>query len=62
MLDGGHLVFYAIEAVFRRPVNARVMEFSYRIGFAAITTLIVFVTWNDLVNLRVVDFLASLFS
>ncbi|MSP42545.1 MAG: RIP metalloprotease RseP [Alphaproteobacteria bacterium] len=62
MLDGGHLVFYAIEAVWRRPVNARVQDFSYRIGFAAITTLILFVTWNDLVNLRVVDFLASLFS
>ncbi|MCK9993450.1 MAG: regulator of sigma E protease [Alphaproteobacteria bacterium] len=62
MLDGGHLVFYAIEAVWRRPVNQRVLDFSYRIGFAAITTLIVFVTWNDLVNLRVVDFLASLFS
>lgn len=62
MLDGGHLVFYAIEAVWRRPLNARVMDFSYRIGFAAITTLILFATWNDLVNLRVVDFLASLFS
>jgi len=62
MLDGGHLVFYSIEAVWRRPVNARVLDFSYRIGFAAITTLILFVTWNDLVNLRVVDFLASLFS
>lgn len=62
MLDGGHLVFYAIEAVWRRPVNPRIRDFSYRIGFAAITTLILFVTWNDLVNLRVVDFLASLFS
>ncbi|MDO9462146.1 MAG: RIP metalloprotease RseP [Alphaproteobacteria bacterium] len=62
MLDGGHLVFYAIEAVWRRPVNPRVLDFSYRIGFAAITTLILFVTWNDLVNLRVVDFLAGLFS
>ena len=62
MLDGGHLVFYGIEAVWRRPVNPRVLDFSYRIGFAAITTLIVFVTWNDLVNLQVVDFLAGLFS
>ncbi len=62
MLDGGHLLFYGIEAVWRRPVNARVLDFSYRIGFAAITTLILFATWNDLVNLRVVDFLAGLFS
>lgn len=62
MLDGGHLVFYGIEAVWRRPVSSRILDFSYRIGFAAITTLIVFVTWNDLVNLQVVDFLAGLFS
>lgn len=62
MLDGGHLVFYAIEAVWRRPISPRIVDFSYRIGFAAITTLIVFVTWNDLVNLQVVDFLAGLFS
>lgn len=62
MLDGGHLVFYSIEAALRRPVNAKVLDFSYRIGFAAITTLIVFVTWNDLVNLHVVDYLAGLFS
>jgi len=62
MLDGGHLVFYGIEAVWRRPVSPRILDFSYRIGFAAITTLIVFVTWNDLVNLQVVDFLAGLFS
>lgn len=62
MLDGGHLVFYALEAALGRPVNARVLDFSYRIGFAAITTLFVFVTWNDLVNLRVVDYLTGLFS
>ena len=62
MLDGGHILFYGVEAAMQKPVSARVLDFSYRIGFAAITTLIVFVTWNDLVNLRVVDFLASLFS
>lgn len=62
MLDGGHLFFYAVEAVIRRPVNARVLDFSYRIGFALVITLMIFVTWNDLVNLQVVDFLTGLFS
>jgi len=62
MLDGGHLMFYVIEAVIRRPVNPRVLDFSYRIGFAAVISLMIFVTWNDLVNLHVVDFLTGLFS
>lgn len=62
MLDGGHLFFYVVEAVIRRPVNAKVLDFSYRIGFALVITLMIFVTWNDLVNLQVVDFLTGLFS
>lgn len=62
MLDGGHLFFYAVEAVIRRPVNARVLDFSYRIGFGLVITLMIFVTWNDLVNLQIVDFLTGLFS
>jgi len=62
MLDGGHLMFYVVEAVIRRPVNARVLDFSYRLGFALVTALMIFVTWNDLVNLRVVDFFTGLFS
>lgn len=47
-LDGGHLVFYAYEAVARRPASERVMEFVYRIGFFAVLSFMAFVFWNDL--------------
>jgi len=48
MLDGGHLFFYAIEAVRRRPVGPQVMEWAFRGGLAAILALMLFVTFNDL--------------
>jgi len=48
MLDGGHLLFYAFEAVKGSPVSARVQEFGYIVGFALIISLMVFLTWNDL--------------
>jgi regulator of sigma E protease len=51
VLDGGHLVFYAMEAIRGRPVNERAQEYSFRIGLALILSLMVFVTWNDIVNL-----------
>ena len=51
MLDGGHLFFYAIEAVRRRPVSARAMEWAFRGGLVAILGLLVFTTVNDLSGL-----------
>ncbi|MEN9894186.1 MAG: hypothetical protein RIR97_38 [Pseudomonadota bacterium] len=50
VLDGGHLVFYAIEAIRRRPLSPKAQEVAFRIGFALIMTLMVFVTWNDTVG------------
>ncbi len=50
MLDGGHLLFYAIEAVRRRPVGPEVQEWAFRGGLAAILGLMVLVTFNDLGN------------
>lgn len=47
-LDGGHLLFYAIEAVTRRPVPERAMETVYRIGLLAVLMFMAFVVWNDL--------------
>lgn len=47
-LDGGHLLFYAIEAVIRRPVSERVVEFVYRAGFLAVLVFMGFVFWNDI--------------
>ena len=46
-LDGGHLVFYAIEAVIRRPVSERVMEAVYRTGMLMVLLFMAFVVWND---------------
>jgi regulator of sigma E protease len=60
MLDGGHLLFYAIEAVRGRPLGERAQEYGFRIGLAMVVSLILFVTWNDLVRLRFIDFLTGL--
>ena len=62
ILDGGHLLFYGFEAILRRPLTERVQEFAFRIGLALVLSLTVFATWNDLINLRVVEFFAGLFS
>ncbi|MDD3446359.1 MAG: RIP metalloprotease RseP [Zavarzinia sp.] len=62
MLDGGHLLFYAFEAVRGRPLGERIQEFGFRVGLAMVLTLMVFATWNDLVQLRVFDFISRLFT
>lgn len=62
ILDGGHLLFHAIEAVFRKPLSPRTQEYGFRIGLALVITLMVFVTWNDIVQLKVVDFVRGLIS
>ncbi|RYG02766.1 MAG: RIP metalloprotease RseP, partial [Caulobacteraceae bacterium] len=50
-LDGGHLAFYAAEAVRRKPVGPRGLELAYRSGMALVLMLMLFVTFNDLVSL-----------
>jgi regulator of sigma E protease len=62
ILDGGHLAFYAYEAVARRPVSAKLQGASYRVGLALLLGLMLFVTWNDLQRLSVFQRLAGLFS
>jgi regulator of sigma E protease len=48
MLDGGHLLFYGIEAVQRRPVSAQAQEWAYRSGLAVLMAMMLLVTFNDL--------------
>ena len=60
MLDGGHLMFYAIEAVVGRPIGSRAREYGFRLGLAMVFALMIFVTWNDLVQLRVFEFFVGL--
>jgi regulator of sigma E protease len=52
LLDGGHLLFYLIEAVRRRPLSERTQEIGFRIGLAVVLMLMMFATWNDLGTLR----------
>jgi regulator of sigma E protease len=61
VLDGGHLMFYAAEALRGRPLGRRVQEFGSLMGLAAVMALMVFATWNDLVHIGVVARIASLF-
>ena len=48
-LDGGHLMLYGVEAVLRRPLNAKIQEWIYKFGFVAVMGFIGFVLWNDLI-------------
>ena len=52
-LDGGHLAFYAAEAVRRKPVGPRGQELAFRTGMALVLMLMIFVTINDLVSLPI---------
>jgi regulator of sigma E protease len=62
VLDGGHLLFYACEAVARRPLTARVQAAGYRLGLALVLGLMLFATWNDLQRLHVFKIFGALFS
>ncbi len=50
VLDGGHLLFYAAEAIRGKPLGQRTQEYGFRIGLALVLSLMIFVTWNDLVH------------
>lgn len=51
VLDGGHVVFYVIEIITRKPLNERVKMMLFKIGLAFLVALMVFATWNDVVHL-----------
>lgn len=52
MLDGGHLLYYGIEAVRGRPLGERAQELGFRIGFALVIGLMLFATWNDITKIK----------
>jgi regulator of sigma E protease len=60
MLDGGHLFFYVVEAVRRRPLSANALEIAFRGGLALVFALMVFLTVNDLGSLGLWDRLQRL--
>jgi regulator of sigma E protease len=51
LLDGGHLLFYGIEAVRGRPLSERAQEMGFRVGLALVIMLMIVATWNDIVHL-----------
>jgi regulator of sigma E protease len=62
MLDGGHLAYYAVEAVRGRPLSDGAQEWGLKIGLAMVLSLMLFATWNDLVYLEVGEKFRALFN
>jgi regulator of sigma E protease len=62
MLDGGHLVLYTIEAARGRPLGERSQEMAFRVGLAMVLTLMIFATWNDFVQMNIIEFFTGLIS
>ena len=62
VLDGGHLLFYAAEAIRGRPLPLKAREYGFRAGFALLISLMIFATWNDLAQLGVVRWVSGLLS
>ncbi len=60
VLDGGHLVFFLIEALRGRPLPPRAQEYGFRAGFALIAGLFIFATWNDLAHIGLFHWVAGL--
>jgi regulator of sigma E protease len=60
MLDGGHLLFYGIEAIRRKPVSLAAQEWAYRAGFMLVMGLMIFVTLNDTLRFGIFEGLGGL--
>ncbi|HEX7391205.1 MAG TPA: RIP metalloprotease RseP [Acidiphilium sp.] len=60
ILDGGHLLFYAAEAVYGRSLPRRVQEIGIQIGAAILAMLIIFVTWHDLGHIGLIQWISHL--
>ncbi len=60
LLDGGHLLFYAIEGVRRKPLKPEAQEWAFRTGLAMLLALMIFVTFNDLASFGMFSGLRSL--
>jgi regulator of sigma E protease len=60
ILDGGHLLFYAAEAIRGRPLPPRALDYGFRAGLALIACIFLFVTWNDLTSFGLFRWVAGL--
>jgi len=62
VLDGGYLLFYVVEAFLGRPLKPQTQEYGFRFGLILVFLLMIFATWNDLVYLKVFEFIKQLFT
>jgi regulator of sigma E protease len=62
VLDGGHLLLYAAEAIRGKPLSRRVIEYAFRAGMVFVVSLMLLATWNDLITLKVIDFFRKIVS
>ncbi len=62
LLDGGHLLFYGVEALRGRPLGPKAQEYGFRIGLFLVFALMLLATRNDLVDLRVWEFIKGIIS
>lgn len=60
MLDGGHLAFYAMEKIKGKPTSERFQEYALRVGLTFLLGIMLFSTWNDLVQLKVIAYVKNL--
>ena len=51
VLDGGHLVFFSVEAILRRPLSVRTKELWQQVGLFILASLMIFVFYNDLMRI-----------
>jgi len=62
VLDGGHLFFYLLEFIRGKPLEAKMQGIASYVGLVLVIILMVFVTWNDLVQLNITNFIISIFN
>jgi regulator of sigma E protease len=61
MLDGGHILFYIIEAVTGKPVGEKGQNIAYKIGFGVLIFVMLFTLWNDLMRFKIVEYFLNFF-
>ena len=62
VLDGGHLFFYLLEFIRGKPLEAKSQGIASYVGLVLVISLMIFVTWNDLVQLNITNFFISIFN
>jgi regulator of sigma E protease len=62
VLDGGHLFFYLLEFIRGKPLEAKMQGIASYVGLVLVVSLMIFVTWNDLVQLNITNFIVSIFN